>query len=91
LNLTLPSAAAITKWASLVVAPPLSGALAAWLIVHVHVLSVLGISATSLRGAVAYLVIFVVGTVTTFLAHHNILRALYAPGGVTRSGKRRLL
>jgi len=79
------------KWASLVVAPPLAGALATWLLLHVHALSALGLTATSLRGVIAYVVIFTVTAVTTFLVHHNILKGTYAPGGTTKSGKRRLL
>lgn len=74
----MPSLDQIKQFLSLTVVPVVAGALANWLVVHLHFLAAFHLSATSIAGELTQLGVFAVGVAVTWLASHNILKATYA-------------
>jgi hypothetical protein len=74
----MPSAEQVKQFLSLTVIPVVAGALANWLIVHLHFLASFHITAGSVAGELTQLGVFGVSTLIAFLASHNILKAAYS-------------
>ena len=74
----MPSAKTILTYLSLHVFPPLAGAVATWLIVHVQVLGSLGISHGAVASAVLAAVVFGVTAGLSWLTQHHVLLGVAA-------------
>jgi hypothetical protein len=75
----MPTLTQVKQFLSLTVVPVLAGALANWLMVHLHFLAAFHLTASSVAGELTQLGVFGVGAGLTWLASHNILKAVYAP------------
>lgn len=75
----MPTAEQVKQFLAVVVVPPIAGALATWLIVHVHFLALFHITAASVAGELTQLGVWGVSTLIAFLASHNILKGVYSP------------
>lgn len=75
----MPTAEQIKQFFAATVVPPLAGAAAAWLFIHVHFLAIFHIAQASAAGEITQLGVWGVTTVIGFLVSHNILKGHYTP------------
>lgn len=75
----MPTLSQIKQYLSLTVIPVLAGALANWLVVHLHFLASFHITASGAAGVISQLGVFAVSAGLAFLASHHILKGTYAP------------
>lgn len=75
----MPSLATVKQYLSVTVVPVLAGALANWLIVHLHFLAAFHLTTSSVAGELTQLGVFGVGAGLAWLGSHHILAGHYAP------------
>lgn len=82
----MPNSAQIKQFLVGVVIPPIAGAVATWLVVHVHFLALFHLPAGSVAQSVASVLVFAVSAGLAWLTGHHILRGSYTPAAVKARG-----
>jgi hypothetical protein len=76
----MPSAETIKQYLATTVIPVLSGAVANWVVLHLHFLAGFHIGAGSVAAAVSQVLIFGVGAGLGWLSLHHIFAGHWLPG-----------
>lgn len=76
----MPTAEQVKQFLSIVVIPPLAGALSTWIFTSLHFLSIFHITADQTAKVITEVAVFGVSAGLAWLASHNILKGIYSPG-----------
>jgi hypothetical protein len=82
----MPTAEQIKQFLAGVVLPPLAGAAATWLFIHVHFLALFHITRASVAGELVQLGVWGITTGLGWLTSHNILKGKYTLAAKLKAG-----
>lgn len=82
----MPTSEQLRQFLVLTIVPVVAGAVANWLVIHVHLLASFHITATAVGSTLSQLGVFGITAVIAFLTSHHILSGHYAPAAKAKAG-----
>lgn len=82
----LPTPEQIKQFFVLTILPVLSGSAATWLVVHLHFLAAFHLAVSSVAGELTQFGVWGITAALSWLASHNILKAVYSPAAKAKVG-----